>query len=115
MRQVNREAEVGGQRIDDRRPGLRPYLPGGPAGDTIQMAVDLVREDVILLSAVRTVAVFHQAEVLEEIEGPVDRRGSSRCVALAAAGYQLGGCDVAPVLPQDLDQRPALRSPALPA
>ena len=72
-------------------------------------------QDVVLLAAVRAVAVRDQAEFLEEIERPVDRRWSGRGVALPAAGDQLGGRDVPLVLAQDLDQGSALRRPAQPA
>ena len=82
------------------------------AADAVQVAVDRRRQDVELLAAVGAVAVAEQAELLEDVERPVDGRGDRARVDLAAALDELGAGHVAVGLRQDLDQRPALRRPA---
>ena len=69
-------------------------------------------QDVELLAPVGPVAVADQPELLEDVEGPVDRRRRRLRVDLAAALDELAAGDV-PVRPrQDVDERPALRRPA---
>jgi hypothetical protein len=77
----------------------------------MEMSVDLLGEHVILLTAVRTVPVGNQPELLQYVQRAVDRRGSGRLVAFATAGDQLRCRDVALLLAEDIDERPTLRGP----
>ncbi len=72
----------------------------------------LDREDVELLAAIDAVVMAEIAEVLEDIEGPVDRRRRRRRIDRAAALDELRTGDVTGGPRQDVDKRPALGRPA---
>ena len=76
------------------------------------MAVRRPGQDVELLAAIGTVTVPDEAEVLEDIEGPIDRGGRRGGVGGPAALHQLRPGEVAVDAGQDLDERPALGRPA---
>ena len=70
------------------------------------------RQDVELLAAVGAVAVAEDAELLEDVERPVDGRGDRVRVELPAALDQLGAGHMAVGPRQDLDEDASLRRPA---
>ena len=70
------------------------------------------RQDVELLAAVGAVAVAQQAELLEDVERSIDRRGDRPGIDRPAALDELGPGDMAVGLRQDLDERPPLWRPA---
>ena len=70
------------------------------------------RQDVVFLSPVRSVAMTDQADLLENVEGAINRRRYGLRVELAAALDQVGPGDVAVDAGKDLDQQAPLRRPA---
>ena len=95
MRDVDREAAPALERRHEARRLAGFDLPGRPAIDAVQVAVDGGRQDVELLPPVGGMAVDEQPELLEDVERPVDGRGDRARVDLAAALDQLGTRDVA--------------------
>ena len=91
---------------------VRPDLPRFAAADAVEVAVLVVGEDVELLATVGAVAVADEAELLEDVERPVDGRGDCRRVEISAAIDELAARDVTRRLREDLDERPPLRRPA---
>ena len=52
------------------------------------------RQDVELLAAVRGMAVAHQPEVLQDVEGAIDGRGDRGRIEVAAPVDELAACHV---------------------
>ena len=99
MGEVHGKAQLQSERLDYGGAGFRADLPGSSTADAVEVAVDPLREDVILLSAAWAVAVADQPKVFEHVEGAVDRGWGSGLVAFPAAGDQFGGGDVTFTLP----------------
>ena len=78
----------------------------------MQVAVQALRTDVELLSPIGTVAVLHQSEVLEHIQGPIHRRRDRGWIDDTAALEELGTGDVPVAAGERLDHRASLRGPA---
>lgn len=91
---------------------IRGDLDRLTALSTVQVAVLDERQDVELLAAVGPVTVAQDTEVLEDIQGPIDRRWDGAGVQCPAALDELGARHVTIGLSEDLDQDPALRGPA---
>ena len=109
--EVDGEAEVGGQRIHDDRAGFRPNLPGLATAGAVHMPVDVLGQDVVVLAAVRAMAMFDQPELLQHVQRSIDGGWGRGAVTFAATADQLSGSDVAPVFSQDIDQGASLRRP----
>jgi hypothetical protein len=73
-----------------------------------------LREDVELLSPIGGVAVADDAELLEDVEGPIHGRRDRVGVERTTTVDELGTCHVAIHLRQDLDKDAPLRRPAQP-
>ncbi len=106
------EAVLAPQRIGDRGGAGLAQLPGRSAGRAVEVAMLAGGQDVIFLAAVGGVAMTHQAQLLEDVEGAVHGRGDRGRLEFAAAVDQLGGGDMPIGLRQHLDHRGALRRPA---
>ena len=106
--QVDREAAGTLERGHDRGTLVGTDLPGRAAGPAVEVPMLGIREDVVLLAAVRAVAVAHDAQLLEDIERPVDGRGDRRRVMVAAAVDKIGAGHVAVSLRKHRDQGPSL-------
>ena len=78
------------------------------------MPVLASRCDVVLLAAVRAVAVPNQPELFEGIQGAVDGGRNRLRLSRAAQLHQLGPGDVTPGAGQNLDDVLALGGPAQP-
>ena len=81
----------------------------------MQVAVDRCGQDVELLTPVGGVAVAEQAQLLQDVERPVDGRRDRARVDLAATLDELSAGHLTVALGEDLDQGPALGRPAKPA
>ena len=92
-----------------------PISQLAPQRVAVQVAVHGAGQDVVLLATVGPVAVADDPELLEDVEGPVDRRGDGRRIALPAPLDELGAGDVALGLGQHRDERAPLGRPAEPA
>jgi hypothetical protein len=73
------------------------------------------RQDVEFLASVRCVAVTHHADLLEDVERPIDRRRDGRGVHLATSLDQLGTGHMSGGPGQDIEEDPALGRPTQPA
>ena len=71
VREVYREAQIRGERVDDRGSRLRLDLPGRATADAVEVAMNLLRKNVVLLAAVRPVAVPDKTEGLQDIESSI--------------------------------------------
>ena len=109
---VRDEREPALDRPDQRAGDVRAELPGLEARAALQVAVVGARQDVELLAAGRRVAVPDVAQLLEDVERPVDGRRRRVRVALAAALDQLAAGDVAVGRLEDVEDQAPLRRPA---
>ena len=73
MRDVDGKATTPLQRRDERRGLLLGDLPGRRAGDAMKVTVDRLGQHVELLSAIGSVAMAQQTQLLENVERPIDR------------------------------------------
>ena len=112
MVEIDRERPLAFERLDEGRRLVLADLPGRAAADAMEMAVRGDGADVELLAAVGAVAVAEQAELLEDVQGPIDGRWRRRRVDGAAALDEPGAGHVAFGVRQDVDERPALGCPA---
>ena len=86
-----------------------------PAGLAVEVAVILARQDVELFAAVDPVVVPDVAQVLEDVERPIDGRRDRRRIDRPAALDELAAGDMTVGPAEYVDQRPALGCPAQPA
>jgi hypothetical protein len=112
MRSVDGEAVARTEKLAHRSHLIFGDLLDGAAAAAVEVTVLDCRQDVVFLSAVRSVAMPDQADLLENVEGAIDRRRYRLRVELAAALDQVGSGDVAVDAGKDLDQQAPLRSPA---
>lgn len=114
VRQVGLESiGRGGECLQDGFGCAIGELPAPATDLTVQMSVALdIRPDVKLLATVSTMAVAHQAELLEHVECAVDGRGDGRRVDGTAAFHDLSRRDVTARLRQHVDDPSPLGRPA---
>jgi hypothetical protein len=108
---VDGKAATASQGLDHGGRLIGRDLPGRPAFDAMEMAVDRGGQDVELLAAVGAVAVAEQSQLFEDIERAVDGRRDRRRIDLPATFDELGPRDVAVRPRQHLDEGPPLRGP----
>jgi hypothetical protein len=78
----------------------------------MEVAVVGGRPDVELLAPVATVGVTDDAEVLQDAQGPIDRRGSSPGIDCPTPFDQFAARHVTVSLGQDVEQESTLRRPS---
>ena len=112
VRDVDREAAPYLEGFDKRRRLFGRDLPGRPTVDAMQVSVERIRQHVEFFATVRAVAVAEDAEFLQDVKRPVDRRWDRGWIERTAALDEFGTRHVAVRTRQDLDERSTLRGPA---
>src|SRR5262245_26308450 len=104
MAHVDREGATVLEGVDERSRLVGVDLPRRPAAVAMEMTVDRGRQDVELLASVGAVAMAQEAELLEDVERPIDGRGDRLGIDRPTAIDELGAGHVTVGLREDLDQ-----------
>ena len=111
VREVNLEASLPVNRLDDRSSAALGDLLGAPALSAVQVTVFDLREHVELLSPVVAVVVADKAQILEYIQRAVHRRTDRRGVSAPTLLDKLDTGHVTVRCSEDVDEGSALRGP----
>jgi hypothetical protein len=110
--EIDLEPETLAERGDSGRRVLWTDLPARSAVLTMEVPVIRGRPDVELLAPVAAVCVTDDAEVFEDAQGSVDRRGRCPGVDFPTAFDQFAAGDVTVSPGQDVEEQPPLWRPA---
>jgi hypothetical protein len=108
MGQIHLEASLTVQSAYQRSGLVLLDFPGAATAPAIEMSVLGLGKNVEFLPTIDAMAMSHEADLLQDVERPVDGRWGRLRIELPAALQQLPGGHMTGPIPENLQHEPAL-------